>query len=124
MMSQFYIGNDDAADVQKCKESRDSRTSITITGRTTDGFIKAFHRRRPISRTRSRVRSWGTLACDHPRSVMRPTHPADDARQHEPETGFRDRFAIYPADIMWGSNELLCANFVLGGIINNKSSPT
>jgi hypothetical protein len=42
MMSQFYIGNDDAADVQKCKESRDSRTSITITGRTIDGFIKAF----------------------------------------------------------------------------------
>ena len=42
MTSQSYISNDDEADVQKCKDSRDSRTSITITGRTIDGFTKAF----------------------------------------------------------------------------------
>ena len=42
MTRQFYISNDDEADVQKCKDSRDSRTSITIIGRTIDGFIKPF----------------------------------------------------------------------------------
>ena len=42
MTSTFYISNDDEADVQKCKESRDSRTSTTIIGRTIDGFIKPF----------------------------------------------------------------------------------
>jgi hypothetical protein len=41
-MSQFYISDDSEAGVQRCKESRDSRTLITIMGRTTDGFIKAF----------------------------------------------------------------------------------
>ena len=42
MTGQFYISNDDEDDVQKCKGSRDFRTSITITGRTIDGFTKAF----------------------------------------------------------------------------------
>ena len=42
MTRQFYISNDDEAAVQKCKESRDSRTSTTIIGRTIDGFIKPF----------------------------------------------------------------------------------
>jgi len=41
-MTQFYICNDSEHDVRRCRESRDTRRPITITGLTRDALVKAF----------------------------------------------------------------------------------
>ena len=79
MTSTFYISNDDEADVQKCKESRDSRTSTTIIGRTIDGFIKPFTGVVQSVEHGSRARPRDTLARNYSRFMTEPKQPAGPA---------------------------------------------
>ena len=82
-MSQFYISDDSEADVQRCKESRDSRTVITITGRTTDGFIKAFTgivQSVEHDAARSPGTRWRVISADFRDETQATRRPADDAR--------------------------------------------